>query len=523
MFWTAVRYALGLVFVAQVALATERVALVIGNSDYENVPRLENPVNDADDIAAALESAGFDVERQVDLGYEETRHALANFGARAAKAEVALIYFAGHGIEISRQNYLLPVDARLADPLDVSFQAMPLDLLQRAAEPAKRMSLVIIDACRNNPFVDRLETGTRSLSRGLSTVTPRGKNRLVAFAAKEGTIAEDGDGRNSPYAAALKLALAEPGLEIGKLFRKVRDDVMARTGGRQEPSYYGSLTSEDFYFVPPAPEPAAPAQSQPGQGPQDMAEVAFWLSIAESEDARDFADYLSRYPDGQFADLAQRRLAKLLRGDIAMAPPQPPTAAPGASDASGDGSLTDSLLNPGAVAPADASAAGQSSAGGFEPPHPEFSCVPLAGGSGCVQPSPVSFERLTAFVDAASAREPGVRTSARAVEPGFNGVAENVPHWLAKRFAAWESGRLGIEVCVASSAAVSTGAKLPANRFEPATFREVTSDLCQQYPSYSSNVIVEGNPAGDAVARCLNEFTALPGQVFRLMHGAVCR
>ncbi len=309
--------------IAGVAAAEIRVALVIGNARYAAAPPLANPGNDAGDIAAALEETGFEVARVGDAGFDGMRRALAAFGDRAARADVAVIYFAGHGIELDRRNYLLPIDAELANPLDVAFEAVPLDLARRAAEPARRLSLVIIDACRTNPFLAQMEASGRSLSRGLARVAPVGQDALVAFAAREGTIAEDGEGRNSPYAQALVRALREPELEIGKLFRRVRDDVVRATGGRQEPALYGSLSEADFYFRPPSePEPearglalvtpgtAASVGASPLPQPQrgGAVEVAFWTAIAGSTDPRDFEDYLARFPEGVFAGLARRRL-----------------------------------------------------------------------------------------------------------------------------------------------------------------------------------------------------------------------
>lgn len=301
------------------AIATEtRVALVIGNSRYTSVSDLANPANDAADIGAALETAGFRVSRVMDADFETMRRQLARFGYRAAEAEVAVIYFAGHGMELSRRNYLLPVDAELRDLRDVTFHGVPLDLLREAARPASRLSLVIVDACRNNPFLEVMTSTGRALSRGLVRVSARGQNELVAFAAREGTIAEDGKGRNSPYAAALSAALVEPGLEIGKLFRRVRDEVIARTGGRQEPALYGSLSEADFFFLAPVEaegerRPAATSDTTKLDASlvSRTAELTFWDAIAESKDPRDFEDYLLRFPDGLFEGLAKRRLEQI--------------------------------------------------------------------------------------------------------------------------------------------------------------------------------------------------------------------
>ncbi|MEM9147567.1 MAG: caspase family protein [Pseudomonadota bacterium] len=314
------------------AFAETRVALVIANARYASVADLANPANDASDVAAALERADFAVSRVSDADFDTMRRALAEFGGRAARSDVAVIYFAGHGLELNRQNYLMPVDADLREARDVAFHTVPLDLIREAARPAARLSLVIVDACRTNPFLASLPGEGRSLARGLARVATRGQNALVAFAAKEGTIAEDGAGRNSPYAASLVAALDEPGLEIGKLFRRVRDDVIRRTRGRQEPALYGSLSEEDFFFVPPAQaedvaarglalatpirtaEPVTLAQTStppPAHAPGGAVDLAFWGAISNSRDPRDFEDYLSQFPNGTFAGIALRRLEQL--------------------------------------------------------------------------------------------------------------------------------------------------------------------------------------------------------------------
>jgi uncharacterized caspase-like protein len=276
---------------------------MIGNGRYAHVPDLVNPPNDAADLGALFTELGFEVTRVGDADYDGLRRALDAFRDRAAEAEVAVIYFAGHGIEVDRTNHLLPVDAELRTLADVTFQAIPLDMVRAAAYPARRLSLVIVDACRNNPFQAQLQGETRALTRGLAVVRPHGQNNLVAFAAKEGTVAADGTGRNSPYAQALLAELGEPGVEIGKLFRRVRDRTLALTGGVQEPALYGSLSAAEFYFLPPE-EPAAPVVTE------RALDLEFWRTVKDSADPRDFEDYLAAFPEGVFAVLARRRLAE---------------------------------------------------------------------------------------------------------------------------------------------------------------------------------------------------------------------
>lgn len=252
-----------------VAPQGRRVALVIGNSSYKNVPALANPHNDAEAIAASLRKIGF---HSVKLANDTTRENLVNslraFAEEAETADWAVVYYAGHGIELNGQNYLIPVDARLAADRDVQFETVPLGQVLAALEGAKKLRMVLLDACRVNPFKQQMRqteavtaaaaldsassggAGTRSVGRGLARVEVRAGPTLVVFAAKDGQTALDGDGPNSPFAIAMVQRIATPGVEINKIFRLVRDDVMEATAGRQEPYTYGSLPGrEDFFFV----------------------------------------------------------------------------------------------------------------------------------------------------------------------------------------------------------------------------------------------------------------------------------
>jgi hypothetical protein len=319
------------------AIADGRAALVIGNSDYESAPALANPANDAADLGAALERLGFSVQRADNAGFDAMRRALRDFAGRAAGAEVALVYFAGHGIEIDGRNYLVPVDARLASDRDASFEAVPLDLVIDAVAGARGLRLVVLDACRDNPFAPRMErTGaSRSIGRGLGRIEPE-TGTLVSYAAKEGTTAADGEGRNSPFAAALLTHLFEPGLEVSFLFRKVRDSVLAATGNAQEPFTYGSLPGRAFYLngaaPAAAPPPAAAAGSTQGDGALDL---AYWEEVRDSGDAGLLRSYLDRFPEGVFGQLAKARLAAI---EAAAAAPRPP------ADTGGDSPEQDAAI-----------------------------------------------------------------------------------------------------------------------------------------------------------------------------------
>jgi tetratricopeptide (TPR) repeat protein len=250
-----------------VAIRGRRVALVIGNSTYKSVPTLANPLHDADAIVGTLKAIGFATVTLIEDGTREALvEALRKFAEEAEKADWAMIYYAGHGMEMNGVNYLIPVDAKLAADRDLQFEAVPLDQLLISVEGARKLKLILLDACRDNPFAPTMRRtatpeivatgrspgatmGTRSIGRGLGEVKVSGAT-LVVFAAKNGQTALDGEGRNSPFAIAVTQRIATPEVEITKVFRLVRDDVMEATAGRQEPYTYGSLPgNEDFFFV----------------------------------------------------------------------------------------------------------------------------------------------------------------------------------------------------------------------------------------------------------------------------------
>lgn len=245
------RHVIAVVCVAHVTGASERrIALVIGNSRYANAGPLANPASDAAAVAAALRRLGFsEVVELYDLDNGHLRAALKAFGDRAEAADWAVVYFAGHGIQVDGQSYILPTDVVLARSAHVADEAVSVDHLLNKLASARRLRLAILDACRTNPFLSRmLSRGhTRALGRGLAPIEPSG-GVLVAYAARDGQVAEDGETSHSPFAEALLQHLEEPGLEIGLLFRKVRDAVLRRTGNAQEPFVYGSLPSEALYF-----------------------------------------------------------------------------------------------------------------------------------------------------------------------------------------------------------------------------------------------------------------------------------
>ena len=301
------------------APAAPRVALVIGNASYAHAPALANPLNDAADVGAALGRLGFEVTRLENADRSSLWSGLQEFALAASASEVAVVFYAGHGIEVDQRNFLVPVDARLANDQDVEFEAVPLELVSRAVERASGLRLVILDACRENPFASKMQRAgaTRSIGRGLARAEPPG-DTLVAYAAKEGTVAADGDGRNSPYSEALLAHLEEPGLEVGLMFRKVRDSVVASTGGRQHPFVYGSLSSRGVYLAAaPAlisgPSPASvPVASSENAGISTDSHAARAYEAAERVNTvMAFEAVVRRFPETVYADLAQAQIGKL--------------------------------------------------------------------------------------------------------------------------------------------------------------------------------------------------------------------
>ncbi len=234
-----------------VAEAAARVALLIGNEKYQATSQLNNPANDVELMKTAFEEAGFDSVTTVhDVDRSAMVRALRDFEDVATGAEVAIIYYSGHGMEMNGENFLLPVDVTLKSDKDVEDEAVPLERAQRSLEGATRLKLVILDACRNNPFEQSMSRSisTRAVSRGLARVEPESADLLIAFASKAGTVAMDGEGRNSPFATALAKYLTEPGVDVRIALGKVRDEVVNVTNRSQEPFVYGSLGGAQIFL-----------------------------------------------------------------------------------------------------------------------------------------------------------------------------------------------------------------------------------------------------------------------------------
>jgi uncharacterized caspase-like protein len=297
----------------QPAFAARRVALVIGNSNYQNVAALTNPVNDAAAIAEMFKNAAFDVvESRRDLTSQEMRRALRDFGDKARGADIAVIYFAGHGLEVDGTNYVVPVDAVLERDADVDDEAVSLNRILVAAEPATKLRLIILDACRDNPFAKKMKrtVAARSLGRGLVGVEANKPNTFIAFAAKEGSTASDGDGPNSPFSTALLKHLTTPGLDIRKAFGYVRDDVMSATGNQQEPYTTNSLGGNDVMLVP---APAVTPVAATGNANADIrADIRRDYELAERVGTKEAWDsFVAAHPSGFYTDLAKAQRNKL--------------------------------------------------------------------------------------------------------------------------------------------------------------------------------------------------------------------
>ncbi|MBP9183459.1 MAG: caspase family protein [Fuscovulum sp.] len=326
-----------------------RIALVIGMADYQAVPRLQNTLRDAEALAGSLESIGFDVQRLTDAPRDTLQATLKDFAFRAETADLALVYYAGHGVSVQGTTFLVPVDARVAAAKDIVTQAVTLDDFLRAVDGARKMRIVILDSCRDNPFPDVIDLRDPAVAEGLTTgkgglaAPDPERGTLVAFAARDGEVALDGDGANSPFNIALRENMVQPGLEISLLFRQVRDDVLAMTGNLQEPTTYGSLPGVPFFLTgdegekPLSVEDLARAWSQAVPDQRDQ-----WVKLADAGDTRSMfglafgmldpasetydparaAEYLERAanlgdPEAQF------QLARLYERGVGVAPDLP--------------------------------------------------------------------------------------------------------------------------------------------------------------------------------------------------------
>ena len=302
--------------IAQERSIGKRVALVIGNGAYLHTSTLRNPANDATAMAVELQKLGFEVLSGMDMDGENTRTLIAEFARKLQGADVALFYYAGHGLQVGGGNYLVPVDATLKDEVDLQFQTIKLDFILRIMERDDRTSIVLLDACRDNPLARRLArsfSSTRSgtVADGLARMDS-GVGTYIGFSTEPGNVALDGDGENSPFTTALVRNISKPNSDIESIMRIVRQEVVDATKGAQVPWGNSSLIGAGFYFNPVADAASTKGLETPAKPAAADIELAFWKAISSSQDVKLFQEYLDRFPKGAFAPIAQSRLDSLM-------------------------------------------------------------------------------------------------------------------------------------------------------------------------------------------------------------------
>jgi Caspase domain len=272
----------------------KRVALVVGNSAYRHTAQLANPTNDATDIGIALKKHGFDVIEGFDLDKAAFDRKVRDFAVALHGAEAGVFFFAGHGLQVAGQNYLVPVDAELTTAAALDFEMVQVDVIHRAMEQQTATNIMFLDACRDNPLARNLARAmaarSAQIGRGFAPVAS-GTGTLISFSTQPGSISMDGKGRNSPFTRALVKHIASSKDDLSRILIVVRNDVGRETEGRQVPWDHSSLTTP-FYFVPP-------------KTVERQAELAIWTSVKDSTTPAVLGTYLERYPNGEFAPLAR--------------------------------------------------------------------------------------------------------------------------------------------------------------------------------------------------------------------------
>ena len=317
-FWIAAMSVVALLASGNAALADKRVAFVVGNGAYKNVPQLPNPVIDAKSMSKVLRSVGFDVVEGVNLTRDKMTEKLLDFGKKAEGADVAVFFYAGHGIAVNGTNYLLPVDADLRSEMDVKLgAAINVDVTLEQTMADAKVKLVFLDACRDNPFAAKIRSAkaTRSVSvqSGLAEMKS-GEGTLIAFATGPGQTALDGEnGTNSPFTRALVANITQPGVEIQQAMTKVRAQVNEETNKNQLPWGHTNLIGSVYLNPLGAPSEKAEAPSTP-PGPASDVELEFWRSVKDSNKPEELNAYLTSYPNGTFKSLALARIASLQNG-----------------------------------------------------------------------------------------------------------------------------------------------------------------------------------------------------------------
>src|SRR5437899_3200514 len=311
---TLILSVIGMIFTAGSASAEKRVAFVVGNGPYNNVARLPNPSVGAKAMPAVLRNVGSEGVEGTNLTRDKMTERLLEFGKKAQGADVAVFFYAGHGIAINGTNYLLPIDADIKSEMDVKLgAAINIDLTLDQTMGDAKVKLVFLDACRDNPFAAKIKSNsaTRSVNvqSGLAEMKS-GEGTLIAFATGPGQTALDGtEGGNSPFTRALIANITQPGIEIQQAMTKVRAQVNEETNKGQLPWGHTNLIGSVYLNGAAAPSApgtaAAPAQQQVASAPNSEVEVEFWRSIKDSSKVEEYKAYLTNYPNGQFRSLAQ--------------------------------------------------------------------------------------------------------------------------------------------------------------------------------------------------------------------------
>ena len=309
----------------------DRLALIIGNGAYKSGP-LKNPTNDALDMTELLRRFGFKVIHRQNIGAREMERSIREFKKQLKEAKVGLFYFSGHGMSVGGRNFLIPIDAEIYDETDVKYESVDagrvLDAMRMAGT---ELNLVILDACRDNPFAKSFRTAQQGLAR---MDAPTGT--IIAYATSPGSIAADGEGRNGVYTGSLLRHLPKPDLKIEDVLKQVRKDVIAVTNSKQIPWESTSLTG-DFFLAHSLSSPLESVAQAPVAGPSSSAktvgannrelEALFWESVKDSTDPDMLQSYLNQFPQGLFAPLAKIKIAKL---QSASGPDTKPASKPAA-------------------------------------------------------------------------------------------------------------------------------------------------------------------------------------------------
>ena len=309
---------------ATAAKAADRVAFVVGNSDYQHAVALPNPTNDAGDISLLLKSLNFEVIEGNDLDRREMEEAIRRFAQASASAKVVLFFYAGHGMQVSGRNYLIPVDAKLEDRTALDFEAIDVEKVFQYMTGEGKIALAFLDACRNNPLARNFARSlgaTRSVDvgNGLAPSSTTGSGMFIAYATAPDDVALDGEGRNSPFTTALLRNLPTPNLEIQQVMTRVKAEVQQETGGRQRPWHNSDLGTEVFLASAPADGPKPPpAETDPS--------TVLWNAISDTDDRTTFELFLNRFPESRHAAAARLRIAALTE-DQPVDRPSPPEGA----------------------------------------------------------------------------------------------------------------------------------------------------------------------------------------------------